>query len=92
MTTDTRDSGLLKHVSRQRTRLEESNRCPELIHGFRDSAFVKHSSGTVRRAVVDAGHLAVIKGSGYVNSEREREREREEGLDWYWRRISQQGN
>jgi predicted nucleic acid-binding Zn ribbon protein len=62
------DNGLLKHVSRQQTRLEESKRYLELIHGFRDNAFVKHSSGTVRRGVFDAGRLAVIKGSGFVNS------------------------
>jgi hypothetical protein len=59
MTRNTRDNRLLKHVSRQRTRLEESNRCPELIYGFRDNAFVKHSSGTCGDGVFVSSRLAV---------------------------------
>jgi hypothetical protein len=39
----------------------------ELIHGFRDNAFMKHSNGSLGAGDLYQGRVAVIKGSGFVN-------------------------
>jgi hypothetical protein len=43
------DNGLLKHVSRQRTRLEESKRCSEIQTSFVATDETEKNRETVRR-------------------------------------------
>jgi hypothetical protein len=62
------DNGLLKHVSRQRTRLEESKRCPEIETQFVATDEREKNRGTVRHGDFCEGRLTIIKGSGFVDS------------------------
>jgi hypothetical protein len=71
------DNGLLKHVSRQRTRLDESRRCPEIESRFVETDETEEIRGAVRPGDFYEGRLSVIKGSGFVNSSESR----------VWRRV-----
>jgi hypothetical protein len=62
------DNSLLKHVSRQRTRLEELKALPRINTRFRDNGFLKNSNGTFGHGDFYEGRVRVIKDSGFVNS------------------------
>jgi hypothetical protein len=62
------DNGLLKHVSRQRTRLEESKHFPEIGTRFVATDETEQNRGTVRHGDFYPGRVTVKKGSGFVNS------------------------
>jgi hypothetical protein len=48
--------------------LENQTVAGELVLCFRENAFIKQGNGTLGGGVFYAGRLAVIKGSGLVNS------------------------
>jgi hypothetical protein len=58
----------LTHVSRQRTRLEESKRCPEIDTRFVATDETENNRGIVRHGDFYPVCLSVIKGSAFVNS------------------------
>jgi hypothetical protein len=64
------DNWLLKHVSRRRTPLEESTRCPKSIHGSQDNKFIKHNNGTLGGSDLYDGRVAFITGSTFRELER----------------------
>jgi hypothetical protein len=57
------DNGLLKHVSRQRTRLEKSKRCPETETRFVATDETQNNRGTATHGDFYEGRVTVIKGS-----------------------------
>jgi hypothetical protein len=72
------DNGLLKHVSRQRTRLDESKRCPDTKTRFVATDETEKNRGTVRYGDFYEGRVTLIRGSEFVNSsERDRHRSRQ---------------
>jgi hypothetical protein len=62
------DNGLLKHVSLQRTLLEESKRCPEIDARFVETDEIEKNGGIVRHDDFYEGRVTVIKVSVFVNS------------------------